>query len=277
VLSAGLVAGIGSPGGEASAAPRPSGPVCGSSKTLKTPTATWTCTFDDEFNGTSVDASKWVAQTTAGSGWTTGDTCYVNSPNTISESNGALHLTAYTASTATQCGSGYSTNHLGGAVMSYNRFAQTYGRFEIRARFPSTSQAGFWGDLWLYPQSLTYGGWPASGEIDIAEYWTGHSPYVMSSLHYSGSTNADSKACTVTDPSQFHTYRVEWGQSSMSFYYDDALCFTRSWTATTGSTAPFDKPFFVMLSEGFGDPTQTLSSLLPSSGPVDVDYVRVYR
>jgi beta-glucanase (GH16 family) len=252
------------------------GPTCGFSRTLRTASGTWTCTFDDEFTANKLDTTKWGVQTTATSGWTTADTCYVDSPSTVSQSRGALHLTAYTAATATMCGSAYATRHLGGAVMSYTRFAQTYGRFEIRARFPATTQAGFWSDLWLYPQDMAYGAWPRSGEIDIAEYWTGHSPYVLSALHYDGSGSADSRACTVSNPAAYHTYALEWGPSTMTFLYDGKACFTRSWVATTGSAAPFDRPFFLLLSEGFGDPSLPISSLLPASGPVDIDYVRVY-
>jgi beta-glucanase (GH16 family) len=249
---------------------------CGPSTTIRVGSRTWTCTFDDEFNGTALDPQRWAVQTTGASGWTTSDTCYVNSPATIAEGGGALHLVARAIPTPTSCGRG-STHHLGGAVMSKGRFAQTYGRFEIRARFPAATLPGFWGDLWLYPERLTYGAWPDSGEIDIAEHWTGHSGYVSSSLHYRGSSGVDSRACAVADMTAFHVYRLEWGPYSMSFFIDDHPCFTRTWVGTTGSLVPFNRPFFVMLSEGFGDFDQPTSPRLPPVGPVDVDYVRVYR
>src|SRR5258708_1406230 len=55
----------------------------------------WTCTFDDEFSGTSLDTTKWLPQETWNSGYTSGLTaCFVNSPDNISVSSGLLHLTA---------------------------------------------------------------------------------------------------------------------------------------------------------------------------------------
>ena len=52
----------------------------------------WQCTFDDEFNGTSLDPSHWAPQLSATSGYTTGSAaaapCYVNTPSTISVSGG---------------------------------------------------------------------------------------------------------------------------------------------------------------------------------------------
>ena len=55
----------------------------------------WNCTFDDEFNGTSLDTTKWVPQETAASGYLNGATaCYVDNPDTISVSGGYLNLTA---------------------------------------------------------------------------------------------------------------------------------------------------------------------------------------
>src|ERR1700728_2071983 len=52
----------------------------------------WTCTFDDEFNGTSLNTSLWQPQLTAASLYTAGPDCYVNNPSTISESGGYLNL-----------------------------------------------------------------------------------------------------------------------------------------------------------------------------------------
>jgi len=252
-------------------------PRCGSSTTLREGSKTWTCTFDDEFNANTVDTSKWSAETTAGSGWTTSDTCYIANGTTISEGGGSLHLTARQLKTPMSCAGAYNTVHTGGAVVTAGKFSQAYGRFEIRAKFPATDDAGFWGNLWLYPQNLTYGAWPNSGEVDMAEHWSGHGDAVVSTLHYGGSTGADSRSCNVNVVSQFHTYVMEWNSSTITFSRDGQTCFTRDWTSVTGSSKPFDKPFFIMLSEGYGDYVLPFASSLPATGPVDVDYVRVYK
>jgi beta-glucanase (GH16 family) len=42
-----------------------------------------------------------------------------------------------------------------------------YGRAEIRAKMPKGDW--IWPGIWMIPTDNAYGGWPASGEIDIVE------------------------------------------------------------------------------------------------------------
>ena len=44
----------------------------------------------------------------------------------------------------------------------------TFGRMEMRARMPIGR--GLWPAFWMLPSDSIYGGWAASGEIDIVEY-----------------------------------------------------------------------------------------------------------
>lgn len=46
-------------------------------------------------------------------------------------------------------------------------FAFTYGRVEFNAKLPKGDWQ--WPALWLMPSRGEYGGWPASGEIDVME------------------------------------------------------------------------------------------------------------
>jgi hypothetical protein len=91
----------------ACAAP-PSAPVSG----------TWTCSFDDEFAGASLDRTTWVPQT---SGFVTGTAayhaCYVDDPRVVAQSGGALHLSVVTTSELHSCDPNLSaTNLIGGMV-----------------------------------------------------------------------------------------------------------------------------------------------------------------
>ena len=58
-------------------------------------------------------------------------------------------------------------------------FHQKYGRVEIRAKHPGGR--GLWPAIWMMPQYSVYGGWPASGEIDIFE-GRGQNPTVGGTL-----------------------------------------------------------------------------------------------
>jgi beta-glucanase (GH16 family) len=46
--------------------------------------------------------------------------------------------------------------------------AWTYGKFEVRAKLPKGKL--LWPAIWMMPKDSVYGGWAASGEIDIMEY-----------------------------------------------------------------------------------------------------------
>jgi hypothetical protein len=88
-------------------------PTCGGEVPPPKPAGgTWTCTFDDEFDAatgdpSSLNTSLWLPQTTVDSNYTTGPlnarACYVNSPDNISVSGGALHLTVREVSAPMKC------------------------------------------------------------------------------------------------------------------------------------------------------------------------------
>src|SRR3546814_595495 len=59
-----------------------------------------------------------------------------------------------------------------------------YGRFEVRAKVPQG--VGTWPAAWMLPTDWKYGGWPASGEIDILE----HVGYDQDVVHISVHTEA---------------------------------------------------------------------------------------
>ena len=64
-------------------------------------------------------------------------------------------------------------------------FSKLYGRFEFRAKVPWGK--GLWPALWMLPVDDRYGGWAASGEIDLMEI-VGEKPHeVLNSIHF-GST-----------------------------------------------------------------------------------------
>src|SRR3954447_26318164 len=44
---------------------------------------TWTCTFDEEFDGTGLDRSKWSPVATAQTGVMGGAACFVDSPDNV--------------------------------------------------------------------------------------------------------------------------------------------------------------------------------------------------
>src|SRR6266496_3986561 len=81
-------------GSHADAAGAPGKEGCGPKQIRKSDGGYWQCTFADNFGGTSVDPSKWIAQRTDASGFGDGTSCFVDSPDNVSVSDGNLQLTS---------------------------------------------------------------------------------------------------------------------------------------------------------------------------------------
>jgi beta-glucanase (GH16 family) len=260
--------------------PTPSSPASGCQGTtpLGLP-GSWTCTFDDEFSGTSLNASNWVPQLTSNSGYLNGgNACYVNNSGTISVSGGYLNLSARKVApfTCPYPGGSFTTDYEAGMVSTWGLFDQTYGAFEVNAKLPPATVDGLQETLWLYPQKLTYGAWPASGEIDFAEFYSEYPGYDVPYIHYSQSSsdpNVTAYDCIINQ-NAFNTYGVDWTPTSITVLYNGQPCLVDY--PKTGSE-PFDDPFFIALTQALGVGTNdfsTSATTLPAT--TEVDWVRAW-
>jgi beta-glucanase (GH16 family) len=232
-------------------------------------TGTWECTFDDEFNGTSLDTSNWVPQLTASSGYITGTTsgwpCYVDNPNTISVSGGYLHLSAIKTATPVNCVDGVSTSYEAGMVSTDGLFSQAYGAFEVNAELPASVANGLQETFWLYPKTLTYGAWPNSGEIDFAEFYSEYPSLDIPYIHYteasSGDPNVTAYDCTINQGA-FNTYGVDWQPGTLTIYLNGKVCLTDhpNPAAPLSGSEPFNQPFFIALTQALGSGTDAFKS-----------------
>jgi beta-glucanase (GH16 family) len=273
------------PSGSTASAALLASDACGTVPT-KADGSAWTCSYVDNFDGRSLDSTKWITQSTALTGFRSGQTCFTTSSKNIRVARGELQLTARAEPGNFLCKSpsgDFTTTYTGGMVGTRTKFSQTYGRFEVRAKLPTARTAGVHGGFWMNPLKLTYGAWPASGEIDVAE-WFSHAPtYVLPSLHYNGRDPMLDTGwnCQVTDPSAYHTYTVEWLDTGISFFIDGTLCLTRvpepdsplSWPQ------PFDHPFSMILNMGVGPSagTNAVSASTPLPATFTVDYAKAWR
>ena len=144
-----------------------------------------------------------------------------------------------------------------------------------------------WPAFWLLPQDFTYGGWAASGEIDVMEAVNlggSGGNTVVGSIHYGGewpnNVFSNNEYVVPADATaEFHTYALEWDPTEMRWYVDDVLySMQNSWSSTAAPfPAPFDQPFYILFNVAVGGnwpgpPDQD------TEFPVimEVDYVRVY-
>ena len=203
----------------------------------------WRCTFDDEFDGSALNTKQWVAQLTANSAYVAGPDCYVDNPGTVSVSGGHLNLSVRRVPpfTCADPAGNFTSDDEAGMVSTYGLFHQTYGAFEVNAKLPPSAISGLQETFWLYPQTLSYGGWPFSGEIDFAEFFSQYWGFDVPFIHYAKSSidpNVTAYTCTLNQ-NTFNTYGVDWTPTSITVLYNGEVCLTSTilWAGAHRSTS----------------------------------------
>jgi hypothetical protein len=164
--------------------------------------ATQTPVFSDEFNGTSVDTSKWSEY-----GPGPGNEGYgLRSPSQISEGSGALTITMN------------SQGATGG--MSGNQ-SQTQGTLTARVK-ASQASANVHPILIWWPYNDN---WPCGGEADYYEI-SDPLRQVYDGFFHFGCNNDQEEATSVpVDLTQWHVVSVQWTADSMAYYLDGRQVF----------------------------------------------------
>jgi len=272
---------------EEESAPPPSAPLepCGGS-VAKAGGGQWQCTWSDEFDGSTLDRSKWTVQETSKSGFHSGQECFVDTPNNISLADGTLRLTVRYEGHDFACAhrtKGFTTAYTSGMVMTYGKFTQAFGRFEVRAKVPAVRTKGLQTAFWMWPEDGSkYGSvWPQSGEIDIAEIYSLRADRAVPFIHYISSDNETNTRndCLIDDVSQFHTYTLEWTREAMTILYDGVVCIQHRWRPVFPQVhpQPFDQPFMLALTQALGVFGNAFDGSAPLPATTTVDYVRVWK
>jgi beta-glucanase (GH16 family) len=277
--------------------------TCGGEQLTKPDGSPWVCSFDDEFNGTTLDTSKWTVQVTSNSDYTTGVSpyraCYVNNPANVSVGGGDLSLTVLKTAATFTCTAptlfgipidNFSTQYTAGEVTSINNFSQEYGRFEVRAKLPQSAVQGLQETLWLWPNNdKLYGnGEPESGEIDFAEFYSLYENRDIPYLHYdynASTVNTTTNTNIVTnettcliDPTQFNTYVVQWEPGQITLSYNGNTCLVDNYQPSdVTSPAPFNQPFFLALTQAIGVNSNAPTTATQFPATTQIDYVRVWK
>ena len=130
-----------------------------------------------------------------------------------------------------------------------------------------------------------YGGWPASGEIDIMEH-VGYDPGVVHGTLHSEKYNhvkhtQQEGKLTVSDcQDAFHIYAVDWKENQIDISIDDKVYQTVKRNPDDDFKGwPFDQRFHLILNVAVGGNWGGAKGIDPNIWPQQmlVDYVRVYQ
>ena len=220
--------------------------------------------FQDEFDGTSLDTSKWGYQYGCFDPAQRSQAQYTDSPDNVSVHDGHLNLTARYSPMKTKwdgsqvprtCKNGdttYDAPFTSGMITTKTKdgkvlYAAPGTGFyaEARVKLPTarSSWSAFWG-------TGTKGGWPANGEIDIFES-KGYDPsFLMSNIHtpragnpkktqqHQGAMHGD----TATSQSEWHTYGLLKTADAIEFYFDGQMTHRVKMSDIKGESNPFADP-----------------------------------
>lgn len=235
--------------------------------------------WHDEFDGYSIDKSKWSFEIgTGNNGWGNNEKeYYTDRPENTYVKDGILHIHA-------QKESYNGADYTSARIVTKGKFAFKYGTVEARIALPSGK--GIWPAFWMLGENIGPVGWPACGEIDIIEaindenvvYGTNHWSCKGNHAQYGKSTKDFYGTKRDLDITQFHTYKMVWSKDLISMYVDDFKYHEISIKDNAGGTDAFHKPFFLLLNVAVGgnwpgfyiDDSQFPNEML-------VDYIRIWE
>ena len=235
----------------------------------------WSLIWNDEFSLNYVDSTKWGYEVNGGGGGNNELQYYTDRYQNSYVDSGSLVIVARKEN---YLGMKYTSARMRSAFKG----DWTYGKFVIRVKLPSG--VGTWPAIWMLPTDWVYGGWPASGEIDIMEHVGYDQDVVHASMHcqkyYHKIGTQKSGNIKVSGASkEFHTYGLEWYPDSMQFFVDGNKYFTTYNDGSGWQGWPFDKRFHFLLNIAIGGDWGGAKGVDDSIFPQEmkIDYVRVYK
>jgi len=226
---------------------------------------TYQLIWSDEFNGTSVDNTKWNID--VGNPGVNNEKEYYQAANAV-VTGGNLVITAKNESVG---GFPYTSAKLN----TLGKFSAQYGRIEASIKVPEFQ--GSWPAFWMLGTNIGSVGWPQCGEIDILEQ-VNTSNTIYGTIHWYDNGATQYGGTTSTNANAYHLYAVDWDTNSINWYVDNTLYASANIQNNINNTGAFQNPFYIILNMAVaGDfPGQTVNTAaLPAN--MYVDYVRVYK
>lgn len=219
----------------------------------------WVLTFDDEFDGSSLDKSKW----SNGFGWgqaTNSNYGWCDPANNV-VSGGVL---VQRIDRRPHYGQPFSV----GCVNTKNRFAQRYGYWEARIRTArcTGARSAFWGK----PNDES---WPP--EIDVVEVTGDASRRARFTVHWREDGEHQQSQGDFVGPDfsdGYHVFGAEWTPNGVTWFVDGVA---RRHTADGAAGLRDGGAFYTIVNSQVIDPDSDCGDV-PADSAEYVDYVRVW-
>lgn len=240
--------------------------------------------WSDDFDGSAVDPRRWRVRDTDRLSF---DQALIRR-EAVSVGGGLLRITVRDRPDATRADARPVTT---GYLDTIGLFSQQHGRWEVRARLPTTPgvSRGIWPAFWLRADDLP-------GEIDVMEAWGTPASRPRDALdrQYAWTVHEDTEApagyrrvggwgeAAAPLSDAFHTYAVDWVPGCLRFSLDGRTTGTVDLAREPRLRAALDDTVNIRLNVQVGgrywgrlDPARPETTQLPAT--LEVDRVRVFR
>ncbi len=231
----------------------------------------WNLTFEDDFNGTQLDESKWITGYYWGKALMNDTYVQANEHQFFKKENIELREScAKIISKNEKCTGKKWDPQLGfvptefdftsGLISTGQSFRQQYGKFEAKIKYSHAAPAAH--AFWLLSEQLTPQvnilKTPTTGKnkIELGNFWTKDGQLKQKTTNYKLPTSSD----------DFLIYTLEWAKDKMEWKINGVTIHTE--TENIPQT-----PMYISLSTHFTDSPN--SNKLPIS--IDIDWVRCYQ
>ena len=225
--------------------------------------------WSDEFEGGSIDGSKWVYDI-GGGGWGNNEyEYYTNRGQNSYVQNSILHIKAIKESFE---GKEYTSARM----KTKGKFEFQYGYVEAKIALPRGG--GIWPAFWMLGNNIDSVNWPTCGEIDILEAINTENK-VYSTCHWDANGHSQYGTNSGTfDITQFHTYYLYWDKDYIRAGVDGNQHYEILIKDGTGGTQALHGRFFFLLNVAVGGNWPGFeidNGQFPTE--MQVDYIRVYQ
>jgi beta-glucanase (GH16 family) len=233
--------------------------------------------FEDNFDGSNLNATKWTHQTGTGSqyglwGWGNGELQYYRAENTtVSDGTAKIRVQNESYGGKEYTSSRFTTN---------NKFTFRYGK--VQARIKTVKGKSLWPAFWLLPAG---GNWPCDGEIDIMEQGgnVGGANQTTGAAHLGNCPgNSTYKTFDKNNPAgvsyadDFHIYEIQWSKDKITWYVDDEKVYQVTPENYPGQDWPFNRSdWYIIINLAIDKSGPNQYTQLPSE--MEIDWVRVYE
>lgn len=253
-------------------------------------TGNWDQIFNDEFNDTNLDLTKWLlcnpSYVSSCVPYNSEQQHYnqaLTGNTNVVESGGQLHLKATKIGGTINSGMiSTGPNVFNSPQPGYTPFMPTYGFYEIRAKVPAGK--GFWPSAWMLPDQAAHGAWPNSGEYDVFEI-PGNDPTKYHYTAHWGTTGSgacghpcSNQIATITNAANaFHVFGFSWHPDGLRWYVDGV----QKGNTITDPSAIKNYGFYLMANLAVGGTWPPLAggpdSTTPFPSQMDIDYIRFWQ